>query len=87
MSSVFKAWIVQIGNFQGVRIPKILLEQISLGEEAELELQPDQIVIRPARQAREGWDRAFQAMAEHGDDRLLDDAPASTLWDEDEWQW
>lgn len=88
MNTVFKTRIVKIGNSQGVRIPKIFLEETSLGEEVELELQPDQIVIRSARRAREGWDRAFQVMAEQGDDQLLDaDSMATSSWDEDEWTW
>lgn len=88
MNTVFKTRIVKIGNSQGVRIPKIFLEETSLGEEVELELQPDQIVIRSARRAREGWDRAFQAMAEQGDDELLDaDSLSTSSWDEGEWTW
>ncbi len=88
MSTVLKTRIVKIGNSHGVRIPKLFLEQMQLGEEVELEMQSDQIVIRPARRSRQGWDTAFQAMAEHGDDQLLDGAvlPA-TAWDEDEWAW
>ena len=88
MNTVFKTRIVKIGNSQGVRIPKLFLEQIALGEEVELELQPDQIVIRTARRARDSWESAFQAMAEHGDDTLLDpDSFMSAAWDEDEWTW
>ncbi|MDP9313830.1 MAG: AbrB/MazE/SpoVT family DNA-binding domain-containing protein [Chloroflexota bacterium] len=88
MSPVLKTRIVKIGNSQGVRIPKLFLEQTQLGDEVELELQSDQIVIRPARRSRHGWDVAFQAMAEHGDDQLLDGGgPHATTWDEDEWAW
>jgi antitoxin MazE len=88
MNTVLKTRIVKIGNSQGIRIPKLFLEQSQLGEEVELELQSDQIVIRPARHTREGWDDAFRAMAEAGDDRLLDDNGASlTTWDEDDWVW
>ncbi|HWW76914.1 MAG TPA: AbrB/MazE/SpoVT family DNA-binding domain-containing protein [Pyrinomonadaceae bacterium] len=80
--------IVKIGNSQGVRIPKLLLERSNLAEEVELEAEEDRIVIRSARQPRHDWDRAFRVMAERGDDSLLDDvSPAQTRWDEDEWQW
>jgi hypothetical protein len=44
------------------------------------------IPIRPAASARAGWTEQFRAMAEHGDDRLLDDTTL-TVWDEIEWQW
>jgi antitoxin MazE len=80
--------IVKIGNSQGVRIPKLLLERSNLAEEVELEAADDQIIIRSTRQPRHGWERAFRAMAESGDDSLLDSGtPAQTRWDEDGWQW
>ncbi len=37
---------------------------------------------------RQGWADAFQAMAERGDDELLDgDALQLSAWDEEEWEW
>jgi antitoxin MazE len=81
-----KTRIVRIGNSQGIRIPKLLLERSNLPEEVELVAEDEQIIIRSARQPRAGWADAFRLMAEHGDDKLLD-APAATRWDEDEWQW
>jgi antitoxin MazE len=88
MRTVLKTRIVRIGNSQGVRIPKLFLEHSQLGEEVELELQANQIVIRPARRPREGWEQAFQTMAEQHDDQLLDgDVLTTTAWDEDEWVW
>ncbi len=83
-----KARIVKIGNSQGVRIPKLLLERSNLAEEVELEAQDNQLIIRSARQPRQDWESAFRAMAERGDDELLDkNSLAQTQWDEDEWQW
>jgi antitoxin MazE len=80
--------IVKIGNSQGVRIPKLLLERSNLAEEVELEAHDDRIIIRSARQPRQGWEVAFREMATRGDDELLDrEAPARNRWDEDEWQW
>jgi antitoxin MazE len=81
---------VRIGNSQGIRIPKLLLEQVHLteDEEVELEVQSEQIVIRPTYEARHGWESAFKAMAERGDDALLDEEVGSTTdWDEEEWEW
>jgi antitoxin MazE len=83
-----KTRIVKIGNSQGIRIPKLLLERSHLAEEVELEAQEHQIIIRSARQPREDWAAAFRAMAKSGDDELLDkNLHAQTRWDEDEWQW
>lgn len=83
-----KAKIVKIGNSQGIRIPKVLLERSNLAEEVELEAEDNRIIIRSTKQPRQDWEQAFRAMAERGDDALLDDvAPAQTEWDEDDWQW
>ncbi|HEX8150074.1 MAG TPA: AbrB/MazE/SpoVT family DNA-binding domain-containing protein [Pyrinomonadaceae bacterium] len=80
--------IVKIGNSQGVRIPKLLLERSNLAEEVELEAEDGRIIISSTRQPRHGWEHAFRAMAERGDDSLLDGGPpVQTRWDEDEWQW
>jgi antitoxin MazE len=81
MSTVVKTRIIKIGNSQGIRIPKILLDQTSLGKEVELELQQGQIIVRSAYRARHNWEDQFKAMAERGDDRLLDgDVPIPTVW-------
>ena len=80
--------IIKIGNSQGIRIPKPLLEHAGLGEQVELEVQNNRIVIRPVERPRQGWGDAFHGMAEQGDDRMLDeDLTGQTRWDEEEWEW
>jgi len=86
MSKSIQTRIVQIGNSQGIRIPKSLLEQIGIGEKVEIEVQGDRIVIRAALKPRSGWDEAFAKMAQQHDDVLLDDF-ITTEWDEVEWEW
>jgi antitoxin MazE len=83
------AKIVKIGNSRGIRIPKILLEQSGLHDEVELEVRKNQLVIKPRRSIREGWERAFRKMAENRDDLLFDKGSMSTQsnWDEEEWDW
>jgi antitoxin MazE len=79
---------VRIGNSQGVRIPKLLLDQIDLGDKVELALEENQIVIRAALPARHGWEEAFQRMSEQGDDEWVDgDSLLPTAWDEEDWEW
>jgi antitoxin MazE len=86
--STVKTRIVKIGNSQGIRIPKLLLEQADFGEEVEMELQEDRIVVRSVNPVRHHWEEAFKAMAERGDDALLDgDVSVPTVWDEEEWEW
>jgi antitoxin MazE len=72
MAAVIKSRIVKIGNSQGIRIPKLLLEQTSLEDEVELVLEEDQIIVRPVQHVRQGWEEAFKAMGRQGDDELLD---------------
>jgi len=86
MSTIHKARIVKIGNSRGIRIPKAWLDQLALGEEVEMAVQSDRIIIRTARRPRRNWNEQFEAMAAGGDDRLLDEAIA-TCWDQEEWEW
>ena len=80
--------IIKIGNSQGVRIPKLFLEQSRLLEEVEMEAQEDQIILRAVTRPRQGWEEAFRAMAQQGDDQLLDgDLSGQSQWDQQEWQW
>ena len=81
-----RAQIIRIGNSQGIRIPKTMLEQVGFKEDVELEVKKDQIIIKAAKKVREGWGKAFQEMANRGDDKLLDEE-ISNKWDEEEWQW
>ena len=78
--------IIRIGNSQGIRIPKVLLEQSRVGKEVDVEVENGMIVIRSASRPREGWTEKFQLMAEHGDDKLVDEG-VQTEWDKDEWEW
>jgi antitoxin MazE len=83
-----RARIVKIGNSKGVRIPKPLLEQLKISEDVDIEIEDNQIIIRPVSDPRAGWDEAFQKMAANGDDDLLEgEAIIIQHWDETEWQW
>jgi antitoxin MazE len=86
MGMAIRTRLIKIGNSQGIRIPKALIEQVGLGPDVEVEAQDGQLVIRPVRHPRAGWEAEFRAMAARGDDRLLD-AETPTQWDESEWHW
>ncbi len=82
-----KLKIVAIGNSKGIRIPKPLLEQCGIAREVEIEAEGNTLVLRAVhKKPRIGWDKAFKAMAEQGDDVPLDPLTA-TAWDEAEWEW
>ena len=86
--TVIKSRIIKIGNSQGLRIPKVVLEQLNIRGEVEMEVQDNQLVIRSLQAPRQNWAKQFQRMAAHEDDQLLDPVPPSlTVWDEEEWEW
>jgi len=83
-----RASIVRIGNSQGIRIPKVVLEQTRLHGEVDLEVKDEKIIISPLKKSRQDWDRQFKLMAERGDDKLIDSEVVSlTSFDEEEWEW
>jgi antitoxin MazE len=81
-----KARIVRIGNSQGVRLPKLLLEQAGLPEDIEIHAEAGRIVIEAAQQPRAGWAAAASAARAAGDDALLEEG-ATTRFDVGEWEW
>jgi antitoxin MazE len=86
MSTAIRTRIVKIGNSQGIRIPKLFLEQSGIESEVEIDVQGDHLIIRSVAYPRAGWDEALAKMSENGDDLLLDDV-MPTEWDESEWEW
>lgn len=90
-----KTQIVTIGNSQGVRIPKVLLEQLKFGKTVEFEILPEGLLLRPVpekseRAPREGWDEMFKTALASGES---DDSSEFADWndvslsrfDEEEW--
>ena len=66
-----KITIRKMGNSQGVIIPKPVLAQVGLDDEAEMSVEHGAIVLRrPRRGVREGWTEASKAIAASGDDAL-----------------
>jgi antitoxin MazE len=83
-----RASIIKIGNSQGIRLPKPLLDQTGIKDDVELEVEKSQIIIRPISNSRAGWDDAFKSMSQNQDDTLLDgNEVISNSFDEMEWQW
>ena len=83
-----RARVIKIGNSQGLRIPKPILEQTGIMDDVEIEVEKNQIIIRPVKNVREGWNAAFKIMGEKGDDELiLGNENISHKWDDEEWEW
>jgi antitoxin MazE len=82
-----KTRIVRMGKSKGIRIPKPLLDKTGLEGEVEIHARQNSLVIQAAQKPRTGWSKAFREMAKAGDDRLIDDVPNMSSFDEDEWEW
>jgi antitoxin MazE len=67
-----KTKIIRIGNSQGIRIPKPLIEESGITEEIEMILRDNEIVLRSAETIRKNREASFEKMANQGDDILLD---------------
>ena len=73
--------LIRMGNSRAVRIPKKMIDQAGPGEEVEISVGWEGLMIGPCHRPREGWDAQFAAMAAQGDDRLPD-ANSSSPWDD-----
>jgi len=63
--------IRRLGNSQGILIPKPVLQQIGLVDQAELRVEKDALVLRKPKSApRNGWAAACRTLTEAGDDAL-----------------
>jgi len=84
-----KTKLIRIGNSQGVRIPKPLIEESGITDEIEMILIDDEIVLRSAETTRKNWEASFEKMAEQDDDIILDqkEIQKQSEWDEVEWTW
>ena len=81
-----KAQIIQIGNSQGIRIPKMMLEETRLSGEVELEAHPDGLLIRSVQKPRGTWDAEFKAVTDVDDDHVLQ-AGRPGKFESKEWKW
>ena len=53
--------LVKIGNSQGIRIPKPLVELAQLeGKELQLQLVKNGLLISPEKQTRAGWEEEIE---------------------------
>jgi len=80
--------IVKIGNSQGVRIPKALLEESGLHGDVDMSVHDGTLVIAPTGRSRQGWAEAFRRMTLRGDDEPVDgDLATSGSFETGSWEW
>ena len=67
-----KIAIRRMGNSRGVILPKPVLAQVGLTDEAEIVVEKDSIILRkPRGKARAGWADASRRIAKEGADKLV----------------
>ena len=74
--------IVQIGNSLGLRLPKAVLDSLSLQRSSKLTIQTrgDSIVLRPVKAPRSDWAQAFAADPAPEVEALWGDLPIGESW-------
>ena len=83
------AHLVKIGNSQGIRIPKPLIQQAHLeGKELDIQVVNQGILVTPSKKPREGWKKAIETIlankgSEASDSEWLD----ATLTSDDDLEW
>ncbi len=65
-----RASLVKIGNSQGIRLPKAIIEQAGLTEELDLEVSGQSIIIRALKQPRDAWGKAAAECHQAGEDQF-----------------
>ncbi len=88
--NIIHSRIIKIGNSQGVKLPKKLLEISGIKDQIAIFIDNGKIIIRADKtnETRLGWAKSFQEMAEDGDEQILDMEVINTSsWDEQEWEW
>ncbi len=82
--------LIRIGNSQGVRIPKAIIEQAKLSDKKlEFKVTDDGLLIQPVKKPRLGWKKQFDKSSHQSQESVrLDqewlDAP---LADTEDWEW
>jgi antitoxin MazE len=81
--------LIRIGNSQGIRIPKAIIEQARL-EDKQLEFKviDDGLLIQPVKKNREGWKEQFdKALKSQESSEVDQEWLAAPLVDEEDWEW
>lgn len=81
-----KAELVRIGNSRGIRIPKPLIEQCGFGDEVDMRVEKECLIISQERRPRERWAEEFRAAGISARDELLLETGASDF-EREEWRW
>jgi len=83
------AHLVKIGNSQGIRIPKAIINQAHLeGKELKFEVLNGGLFIAPVHQPRKGWAESINTiLATHGEELNDSEWLEAELINDDELEW
>lgn len=79
-----KTNLIRIGNSKGIRIPSSIIKELDLGEQIEMEIIENKLIIKPVKKPREGWDTAAKKLHENQEDHLLIDDDLDD-WNDIDW--
>jgi antitoxin MazE len=78
--------IIQIGNSQGIRLPKSILEQLQIDTKVDMEIEDDKIILKSVNKSpRKNWEKKFEQMHLNSDDKLF--IEDSVDLDMEDWEW
>lgn len=81
--------LIRIGNSQGVRIPKAIIEQAQLsGKELEFKIVDDGLLIQSVKKPRQGWKKHFDKVLPSQKSTDIDQEwLESPLVNDEDWEW
>jgi len=84
--------LTQIGNSQGVILPKTLIKQFGFNGPIQVELSERGILLSPTRHPRAGWEEQIrQAIIKSGSEILAaEDSEWQEIWEDEDtsdWTW
>lgn len=79
--------LIKIGNSQGVRIPKALIQQAHLaGHQLEFQVVKTGLLLKPIKKSRSDWQQQIEQALSKGDETIDNDWLDASLTDDD-WAW
>ncbi|MCP4719282.1 MAG: AbrB/MazE/SpoVT family DNA-binding domain-containing protein [Desulfobacteraceae bacterium] len=81
--------LIRIGNSQGVRIPKAIIEQAQLeNKELVFKISDDGLLIQPLQKPRKGWKEEFDKILKVEETDSIDQEWLDAqLTDDEDWEW
>ena len=82
-----KVKLINIGNSKGLRLPKTIIQQYKIGEDLQIELQEDGILLKPLTKPRTGWSEQFETAVKPIEKQEKNWIEARNRFDKEEWTW